>query len=160
MIKNPSNPLALGKAPSQRQLRVAEEIKHTLSSVFIRGNFTNPDLVNWFENSSLTITQVHMSPDLKNAKIYVVALGDINGLLEESSHKSDSSKTPSLTKSLVKLLNANLSELRYHMGKNLTLKSVPTLRFYPDDTFNQVQRIESLIIQAVERDKKIQHDED
>jgi len=158
MIKNPLNPLALGKAPSQRQLRVAEEIKHTLSAVFIRGDFTNPDLISWFESNSLTLTQVHMSPDLKSAKVYVVTLGDLEDISSKDIHKKDKSKTSSITKDLVKLLNTNLNELRFLMGKNLGLKSIPSLRFYADDTFNQVQRIENLINQARERDKKIQKD--
>lgn len=160
MKKNSPHSLTLGKAPSQRQLRVAEEIKHALSSVFLRGNFTNPDLIDWFEEHSLTITQVHLAPDLKSARIYVVTLGDLEDASSSDVSQKGKTEVSSITKDFIKLLNQNLGEIRFLMGKNLGLKSIPSVRFYGDDTFNQVQRIENLLRKAKERDTKIQQDDE
>jgi len=57
--------------PSQRQLRVAEEVRHALSSVFLRGEFRDPVLV----GARITVTEVRASPDLKHMTAYVSGLG-------------------------------------------------------------------------------------
>ena len=59
------------KAPSQRQLRVAEEIRHVLAGLFQRGEFRDPDLA----DAKITVTEVRVSPDLKNATAFVARLG-------------------------------------------------------------------------------------
>jgi ribosome-binding factor A len=65
--------------PTQRQLRVAEEIRHVLSGVFTRGEFRDPDLA----GQHVTVTEVRLSPDLKHATAFVARLGrpDIDRLL-------------------------------------------------------------------------------
>ena len=67
MTKTPS------KAPSQRQLRVGEEIRHALSEVLARGELRDPDLV----DVSLTVSEVRISPDLRNATAFVMPLGGV-----------------------------------------------------------------------------------
>ncbi|HAH09183.1 MAG TPA: ribosome-binding factor A, partial [Alphaproteobacteria bacterium] len=62
---------ASAKGPSQRQLRVAEEIRHLLAALFMRAEFRDPALV----GVSVTVTQVTISPDLKHATAYCVPLG-------------------------------------------------------------------------------------
>ncbi|NDG49724.1 MAG: 30S ribosome-binding factor RbfA [Rhodospirillales bacterium] len=57
--------------PSQRQLRVAEEVRHALSSVFLRGEFRDPVLV----GARITVTEVRASPDLKHMTAFVSGLG-------------------------------------------------------------------------------------
>jgi ribosome-binding factor A len=57
--------------PSQRQLRVAEEVRHALSSVFLRGEFRDPVLV----GVRITVTEVRASPDLKHMTAFVSGLG-------------------------------------------------------------------------------------
>ena len=62
------------KAPSQRQLRVGEELRHALARILARGELRDPVLV----EVSLTVTEVRLSPDLKNATAFVVPLGGID----------------------------------------------------------------------------------
>ena len=62
------------KTVSQRQLRVGEMVKQALCNIFIRGEAKLPNL----ETSSITVTEVRMSPDLKTAKAFVLPLGGKN----------------------------------------------------------------------------------
>ena len=62
------------KGPSQRQLRVGETLRHALSEILIREDFFDPDLV----NVSITISEISVSPDLANARVYTMPLGGIN----------------------------------------------------------------------------------
>ena len=64
----------LGKPMSQRQLRVGEMIKQSLSMIFIRNEAKVPNL----ETNTITVTEVRMSQDLKIAKAYVMPLGGKN----------------------------------------------------------------------------------
>ena len=61
----------IGKPVSQRQLRVGEMIKQSLSMIFIRNEAKVPNL----ETNTITVTEVRMSSDLKIAKAYVLPLG-------------------------------------------------------------------------------------
>ena len=60
-----------GKMPSQRQLRVAEEIRHALVNIFQRGELRDPQLA----NISVTVSEVRVSPDLKKAIAFVTPFG-------------------------------------------------------------------------------------
>ena len=76
----------IGKPLSQRQLRVGEMIKQSLSMIFIRNEAKVPNL----ETNRITVTEVRMSQDLKIAKAYVLPLGgknadEIIGILKEYS---------------------------------------------------------------------------
>src|ERR1700733_6175179 len=57
--------------PTQRQLRVGEEMRHILARIFERGELRDPAL----HDVALTITEVRVSPDLKRATAYVMPLG-------------------------------------------------------------------------------------
>ena len=59
------------KAPSQRQLRVGEELRHVLAQVLDRGELHDPAV----QGTPITVTEVRASPDLKNATAFVVPLG-------------------------------------------------------------------------------------
>ena len=61
----------IGKPISQRQLRVGEMIKQSLSMIFIKNEAKVPNL----ETNTITVTEVKMSQDLKIAKAYVLPLG-------------------------------------------------------------------------------------
>jgi len=63
--------MARGKAPSQRQLRVGEELRHALAEIFERDSLRDPDL----QGRTITVTEVRASPDLKNVMVYVMPLG-------------------------------------------------------------------------------------
>lgn len=104
------------RAPSQRQLRVAELIRRTLSDVLMRGDVHDPDLA----GMSITVGEVTTSPDLKVATAYVLPLGGGN------------------RDAMLAALNANKSELRRAVNKSLTLKFSPELRFRIDETFDRM----------------------
>jgi ribosome-binding factor A len=120
-----------GHGPSQRQLRVGELIRRTLSEVLIRGDIHDPDL----NRLSVTVGEVRTSPDLKIATAYVLPLG---GKGREV---------------VVGLLARNKHELRRIIGKKLALKYAPDLRFRLDETFDQMDEARRLFAQdSVRRD--------
>ena len=59
------------KAPSQRQLRVGEDVRHILANLLERGEVRDPDVA----GKVITVTEVSVSPDLRNAAVYVVEMG-------------------------------------------------------------------------------------
>ena len=59
---------------SQRQLRVGELVKQSLGQIFLRDEAKVPIL----DTKNITVTEVRMSPDLKNARAYVIPLGGKN----------------------------------------------------------------------------------
>lgn len=120
-----------GPGPSQRQLRVGELIRRTLSEVLTRGDIHDPEL----NRLSITVGEVTVSPDLKVATAYVVPLG--GGNADE----------------MFDLLKRNKSELRRAVSKGLTLKFAPELRFRLDETFDRLDETRRLFSQdAVRRD--------
>ena len=56
---------------SQRQLRVGEELRHALAWLLERGDIRDPGL----QGVTVTVTEVQVSPDLRNATAYIVPLG-------------------------------------------------------------------------------------
>ncbi|WP_306112850.1 MULTISPECIES: 30S ribosome-binding factor RbfA [unclassified Roseovarius] len=120
-----------GPGPSQRQLRVGELIRRTLSEVLMRGDIHDPDL----NRLSVTVGEVRTSPDLKVATAYVLPLG---GKGQDE---------------IIGLLARNKSELRRIIGKKLELKYAPDLRFRLDETFDQMDETRRLFSQdEVRRD--------
>ena len=55
-------------APTQRQLRVGEEIRHALARIFARGELHDPELA----GADITVSEVRVSPDLKSATAFVL----------------------------------------------------------------------------------------
>ncbi|AXI53219.1 Ribosome-binding factor A (plasmid) [Pseudoseohaeicola sp. NH-UV-7] len=105
-----------GPGPSQRQLRVGELIRRTLSEVLARGDVHDPDL----NRMSITVGEVRTSPDLRIATAYVLPLG---GKGQDE---------------VIKLLARNKGELRRAVSKKLALKFAPDLRFQLDETFDRM----------------------
>ena len=104
---------AAPRGPSQRQLRVGELIRRTLSEVLSRGEVHDPDL----NAHSITVGEVRVSPDLKQATAFVMPLG---GERQEDA---------------LAALRRNAAELRHHVSQGLTLKHAPRIRFEIDETF-------------------------
>ena len=126
-----------GSGPSQRQLRVGELIRRTLSEVLAQGDVHDPDL----NRLSITVGEVRTSPDLKIATAYVMPLGGTDK--EEA----------------LKALRRNSRELRHLVAKGLNLKYAPELRFQLDETFDRMDDTRRLFAdERVQRD--IQADED
>ncbi|MEO0915122.1 MAG: ribosome-binding factor A, partial [Pseudomonadota bacterium] len=80
------------RGPSQRQLRVGELIRRTLSDVLMRGDLHDPEL----EGVSITVGEVQPSPDLRQARVHVMPLG--GGDLEAPS-SSGSCRSPRISTS-------------------------------------------------------------
>ena len=109
--------------PSQRQLRVAEEIRHVLAGLFERREFRDPELA----ESVITVTEVRMSPDLKHAVVFVARLGrsDVDALL------------PALKRASV--------FLRGQVAQVLRLRFAPELSFQPDQALEYASKIDRLM---------------
>ena len=120
-----------GPGPSQRQLRVGELIRRTLSSVLAKGDVHDPDL----NRMSITVGEVRTSPDLKIATVYVMPLG--GGARDEA----------------IQALKRNKGELRRALMKDMTLKYAPDLRFVIDETFDRMDETREMLGRAdVRRD--------
>jgi len=102
--------------PSQRQLRVGELIRRTLSEVLARGEIHDPDL----NRLSITVGEVRVTPDLKLATAFVLPLGGSGQDV------------------VIDLLARNKGELRRIVSKKAALKFAPDLRFRLDDTFDRM----------------------
>ncbi len=127
-----------GDGPSQRQLRVGELIRRTLSDLLIRGDVHDPDL----HRISVTVGEVRLSPDLKVATVHVTPLGG-KGCEE-----------------LITALARNKGELRHLLGKEITLKYVPDLRFRPDETYDRMDETRRLFSdETVQRDVAAREDD-
>ncbi len=113
----------LAGAPSQRQLRVGELIRRSLSDVLARGDVHDPDL----GRMSITVGEVRCSPDLKHATAFVLPLGG-------------DKKQEALT-----ALRKNKAELRRLVSKGMTLKYAPDLRFEIDETFDRMDETRRLL---------------
>lgn len=111
------------KAPSQRQLKVGELIRHALAEVLSRGEVMDEVI----ERHSLTVPEVRMSPDLKVATCYVMPLG--------GGEAND----------VVQHLDRHRRYLRGELAKRVSLKFMPELRFRVDTTFEASARIDELL---------------
>lgn len=111
------------KPPTQRQLRVGEEIRHILAHTFSLKHSGDTLL----DRSSITVTEVRVSPDLQNATVFIVPLGgqhfpEILAALKEKSWF-----------------------FRKEVARQLKTRVTPRLVFQADHSFDEAQRIESLL---------------
>ncbi len=116
----------IGKPISQRQLRVGEMIKQSLSMIFIRNEAKIPNL----ETNNITVTEVRMSQDLKIAKAYVLPLGG-----KDADEK-------------IKILKEYSFLVRKILSQKIITKFLPKLLFRKDESFEYAERIENLIKQT------------
>ncbi|KAA0580226.1 30S ribosome-binding factor RbfA [Azospirillum sp. B21] len=112
-----------GKPPSQRQLRVGEELRHALADLFRRGDFHDPELA----SLNVTVTEVRISPDLSNATVFYSTLGGER--MEEAQ---------------VALRRA-AAFLRGQVARMVNLRHAPTLSFEGDTSFDYAHRIDSIL---------------
>jgi ribosome-binding factor A len=117
--------------PSQRQLRVAELIRHALSEMLTRGEIHDDVLA----AHVVTVPEVRMSPDLRLATIYIMPLGGKD------------------TDAVLEALERNRRYIRGEIAEAVNLKFAPDIRFLADETFEEVNRIEQLLAsEKVRRD--------
>jgi ribosome-binding factor A len=123
---------------SQRQLRVAEIVRHAIADLLAQCSVHDADL----EGHIITVPEVRMSPDLKLATVYVMPLGGKD------------------TEIVIAALARNKKFLRGEVAHRVNLKFAPDLRFRADDRFDEAERIEKLLrTPAVQRDLKPESDE-
>ena len=108
---------------SQRQLKVGEELRHLISNALLRESFYDEHI----ENNNITITEVNVSPDLKNAKVYVMPLGGVNKL-----------------DALNSLIRAT-GRLKKIISSNINLRQTPKLKFKIDETFEYAKKINNIL---------------
>ena len=114
---------ASSKAPTQRQLRVAEEIRHVLAGIFLRGEIRDPELV----DVAITVTEVRIGPDLKRATAFVTRLG-----------RSDVDRKLSA-------LRRAAPFLRVQVAKALRLRVAPDLSFQADTSIDYAMHVDGLL---------------
>ncbi len=117
MVRQPARP------PSQRQLRVGEEVRHAIALAFERGELHDPDL----EGQTLTVTEVRVSPDLKNATAFVLPLGGAD------------------CGPAIAALNKASGFVRHWVGQNVRLRYVPKISFTADTSFDEAGRIDAVL---------------
>ena len=108
---------------SQRQLRVGELIKQSLGQLFLKDEAKLPEL----ETKNITVTEVRMSPDLKNARAYVIPLGG-----------KDSER-------IIQVLTKFSHLIRKALSKKVEMKFLPKVSFINDKSFDYAEKIERLI---------------
>ncbi len=107
----------------QRRLRVAEEVRHLLAELFARGDFRDPELA----EAHLTVNEVRMSPDLRNATVFFTRLGRDDGA------------------ALLPVLDRVGHHLRGEVARALHLRVAPALHFVADEAPDQAARMERLL---------------
>ncbi|MHA1525198.1 MAG: 30S ribosome-binding factor RbfA [Alphaproteobacteria bacterium] len=112
-----------GRAPSQRQLKVGELVRHALAAMLTRGEINDPVL----DGQAITVTQVSMSPDLRHATAYVMPLGGVGEAIK------------------IEALNRHRQFVRGRMAKSLVLKFTPDVKFAADDTFAKSDHMTQLL---------------
>ena len=116
----------IATGPSQRQLKVGEQIRHIISEVLTRSDFHSPVLA----NAHICIGEVRMSPDLRHGRAYVTSLMGEN--MAEATQA----------------LNENEYQIRKVLAKELTMKFLPKIHFVEDDSFYEANKINSLLVSS------------
>src|SRR5580704_19122409 len=116
---------------SQRQLRVGEELRHALARLLRPGELRDPAL----HDANVTVTEVQLSPDLRNATAFVMPLAGANA------------------PDIVAALKRSAPYLKGRIARAVRLRRVPNLTFALDNAFDSAERIATLLhSDAVERD--------
>ena len=109
--------------PSQRQLRMGEVVRHALAEIFRETDIRDDDLIGAF----ITVSEVRVSPDGRNATAYVMPLGGKNADI------------------VIAALNQHTKFLRGELGHAIDLKFTPALEFRIDRSFDESQKIDQAL---------------
>ena len=112
-----------GSLKSQRQLKVGEELRHLISNILLKVSFYD----DFISNNNVTITEVNVSPDLKNAKVFIMPLGGKN------------------QNEVVNSLNKASGKIKKLMSSNINLRQIPKLYFKIDNSFDYAKNIENIL---------------
>jgi ribosome-binding factor A len=133
------DPAAGTRAPGQRQLRVGEELRHLLAELLRPGELRDPAL----REANVTVTEVRLSPDLRNATAFVMPLGGANAA------------------EIMAGLRRSAPFLKNRLARKIELRQMPNIAFALDDAFESAARISALLSSpAVERDLHQPEDDD
>ena len=119
----PRQPQSTPEQQSVRVLKVGERVRHILSELLARGE-AHDDVL---RAANISVTEVRMTPDLRNAKAYVKPL-----LGQDEA-------------AVLKALRTNTAFFQKEVAKRLGLKFAPKLSFQPDESFDEADRIEQLL---------------
>ena len=108
--------------PTQRQLRVGEDLRHQLASILARRETHIPEL----DQVSITVSEVSVSPDLSHARVYVMTLGGID------------------IDKVLTVLNQVAPFLRHHLANKVHLRRLPVLKFVADESYDTADRMARL----------------
>lgn len=111
------------RGTGQRQLRVGEELRHALSKVLREGESRDPVL----SNASITVTEVRMSADLRNAMVFVMPLAGANAA------------------KILAALKRGSAFLKGLAAREVALRNTPNLAFALDESFDHADRISALL---------------
>jgi len=115
--------MSQNKAPSQRQLRVAEEIQRVLGKMLMEDNL----FIDGLKTTYVMITGVKIAPDMSYASVLVRAIPPVD------------------TDEQVALLNENKGKFRYRIGKSVRLRIVPDIVFKSDVRFEETKEMDDLL---------------
>ena len=128
-MRKKKNKGRVGDEASQRQLRVSELIKRNISKILLDSNFYDQNRKNY----SASVSEVRCSADLKIATVYVFPFNQID------------------PQELTTFLGKNKNVIRHALGKELSLKYLPDLRFKEDTLFKQMEKTNQMF-RALEED--------
>jgi ribosome-binding factor A len=127
-----------GGAPSQRQLRAGELVRHALVDILAREALRDPELA----GVSVTVGEVRASPDLKHMTVFVSALG------------------PNDPAGIARALTRSAGFLRGRLARSVDLRFTPELHFQPDVSYDEARHIDELLASPeVARDLKRRDEE-
>jgi ribosome-binding factor A len=115
------------KPPSQRQLKVGELIRHSLSKMFTRGE------IPYLDGTSVTVSEVRVTPDLRHAVAYIYPLAGQNA------------------DKLLKALPAFAGFIRTYVAKEIDMRYAPRVSFKLDTSFEYASKISKLLQEAEAR---------
>lgn len=131
-------PRTSNAGPSQRMLRVGEQVRHALSDMLQRGEVTDEVI----EKSVISVSEVRMSPDLKIATAFVSPLGVAD------------------TATVIDALNRNARFIRGRVSSALRqMKYMPEFRFRLDTSYDNMTKIDQLL-RSPEVARDLEHGED
>ena len=115
--------MSKSNAPSQRQLRAGELIRHGLSDILFRGETSDPEL----ESLGISVLEVQMSPDLAVSTAFVRTL--VAGADQRA----------------LDALNRNKKYIRGLLAKKVDMKFMPEVRYKIDTALDYATKIDELL---------------
>jgi ribosome-binding factor A len=116
---------APSQGPTQRQLRVGEQLRHVIVSTLQRGHFHDEYLI--LNAAMVTVSEVKVAADMKNATAYTVRLGGGD------------------TKEMLESLNANADIFQRDIDHEIRMKFTPKIRFVEDNSFDNAVKIDAIL---------------